>query len=624
MARILHLRSGPPAAICAAVFAIAAAGSAHCADDPDFPSPASTPVEEIRRQFVATADHHVLEETAKAVSGLHDPDGKVIPSECKARADALQRAARHDPLSLAVWYYQTKCAEALGNAALQQQSEKAFEALVRDAFAGVPPDNGATPLHLESAEDGNAIVDATGETMTFSYFDISDLATGLIWRAGLLDPETGRERRLSFEFLQRRLQLFRDPTLLTFPLMRLIAERDIAYEGVKDPAKPPSGEPRTLEYLGGFTPDQQAAQIKALTADGSPSIPYVLGRYCFLHLYANCATAAVDALLPLAEKHRAEPMILLAYAEANGLGVKADESAAKALLGGAAKQESTGAVYAYYRDLDLSRLAAAKPFERWVYAQVSAAADSGDKLAAAVAVRLETANSDYERNPSRLQRWQRDADAVGLTDFTSSYCISVALKAKNGPAAIGCLHTAGSDRYAAAYLARVYERGNLPGVPADPTKALYWRTQAAILGDATSMRLMGRHYAAESNKPGSLSLAEKWYLSATLLDDNYAALNLAELGANDKLHPEIGQKAAVKIYQAMLESDPGDLGPSVRRHFAGMLAKGQGTPRDPARARALLMQDALAGDPFSQLELANLLYDGSLGTRDLAGATAWV
>ena len=623
MAAIHRWRGTHASAACLVLFALTAIGTARSADEPEFPSPASTPVDVIRRQFEATATPKAIDETLGVVGGLHDADGKVIPSACKARAHDLLRAARHDPLSLAVWYYQARCAEALGNHALQEQSEKAFAVLVRDAFAGIPPDNGLTPLHVESTEDGNAIIDATDETVTFSYLDMSDLGLGLFWRAGLLDPDTGRERRLSFEFLQRRLQLIRDPQLLMFPLGRLLAERDIAEKGVKDSVKPPAGVPRTLEYLDELPTDQKAARLKALIAGNGPSVPHVLARYCFSHPDAGCNPASVDALLPLAEEHRAEPMILLAYAQANGLGVKSDESAAKVLLQGAAKHEDTGAVYESYLELDANRVADANPFERWVYTQVSAAADAGDKLAAGEAVWLAAMNPDYEKDASRLQRWQHAADAVGLVDFTYDYCIATAQKAKDGPAEIRCAERLGDRRHGALMLAKAYERGDLPGVPADPAKALYWRKQAAILGDPASMRIIGRHYAAESKKPDSLVLAGKWYLSATYLFDLYAMLDLAKLSAGGKIDPVAGPKAAKLMYEAMLKS-PGELGPSIRRNFAEFLATGSGIERDPDRARALLLQDANSGDPYSELELANLLYAGSLGPRDPASASAWI
>jgi TPR repeat protein len=440
----------------------------------------------------------------------------------------------------------------------------------------------------------------------------------------LLDPDSGKERRLSFEFQQRRLELIRDQNLLVFPLARLIAAREVAEEGVRDSVKPPPGVPRTLEYLDEFPPDQQAARMKALIADNGPSIPDVLARYCFSRPDAGCSTAAVDALLPLAEQRRAEPMILLAFAQANGLGVKGDESAAKVLLQGATRHESTGAVYASYLELDGSHVPDAKPFERWVYTQVSAAADAGDKLAAGVALQFAASNSDYERDASRLQRWQREADAVGLTDFTYNYCVSVAQKTKDGPAAIRCAEGAGKRRYSALALAKAYERGDLPDVPADPAKGLYWRRQAAVLGDPASMRIIGRHYAAESMKPESLVLARKWYMSALVLFDSYAALDLARLEADGKLDPVGGPKAAKTMYEAILKANPGELGPSTRRGFAELLATGKGIEHDPNRARALLMQDADSGDPYSQLALANMLYAGSLGARDLKSANNWI
>jgi TPR repeat protein len=602
----------------------AAATTANGAEPPEFPSPATTPVEQIRKQFEATAPKNAIADTLALVSRLHDPDGKAIVSVCAKSMDDLARAARRDPLSLAVWYYQGQCAEALGNSALRDRSDEAFAALVRDTLAGVPPDNGVTPLHVESIDDGNALIDASGEDVTYSYLDMSDLGRGLFWRAGLQDKQTHRERELSFEFLERRLALVRDPDLLVDPLMRLLAERDFAENGIDKSIAPWPGVPRTLDYLTRFTAEQEAARIKQLIASDSVDVPYVLAPYCFWHPEASCASAAVDKLLPLAERHLAQPMILLAYAEANGLGIKSDQSAAKVLLQGATRNEDAGAVYAAYLYLDGRHFEAASPFDRWIYAQVAAAADAGDKLAAGVALQFVVGNPTYEGDATRPKRWQQLADSAGLTDFSYAYCRSVAKAANDGPAEIACAQAAGASSAAAFFLADAYTYGDLPGVAVDYAKALYWRKQAAILGDAVSMRLMGKHYEAETGKPESLELAKKWYRSSIELRDGYAILDLAEFEARGQVDPAAGPKGAAKVYEAVSADPSKEFGPRARRDLALLLAKGKGIDRDPSRARSLVMHDADTGDARSQLLMANLLYAGLLGAPDPAGAHTWM
>ena len=65
-------------------------------------------------------------------------------------------------------------------------------------------------------------------------------------------------------------------------------------------------------------------------------------------------------------------------------------------------------------------------------------------------------------------------------------------------------------------------------------------------------------------------------------------------------------------------------GPRARRMLASMAIEGNGMSKDPARAKAWLLQDAEAGDVESQAELGGRLLGSSLGASDEAAGRKWL
>ena len=605
---------------------------ATAATMPEFPSPATTPPAQIRAQFEASASVDAIDEAFHVAKLMEVDKGKVSASVCRSHAHALDRAAGHAPLALGVWYFKVRCAEVLGDAAAREQSEKALAAVLRDMLAGVPPDDGETPIQIGNVTDGNALLDASGETVTYSYVDLGSRADGIIWRAGLRDPDSGRERNLSFDLVRSRLRLVREPEASGSPYLYLLALERTA-KAFRDAAATKGSVPTTLDTLDGEPADKRAARIKQLAADNDMSAAIVLANYCFARPKVECTTTAVDDLLSFAEKGHAAPMVLLAYAYTKIDGIKHDEAAAKALMQGAAKKEGVGAAFQAYFEQEQPANSDATPFQRWAFAQLVAAADGGDALAAGMALRLAGMIAEFDADAARVQRYRQQIDKAGLGYVGERYALASSVRKKDGIAtvrseeAIAAMNTPGQvRRNATSFLAWAYETGKQPGVPADPAKALHWRTQAGMLGDIPSMRYVAWHYADQSGQPNSMKLAAAWFLSATQLGDVPSMLDLSALLENDPNgFPAGSSRHAVTLYQAIDHDMPDSkAGFTARRHLALMMIDGRGIDRDPGRAGAILMKDAEAGDGFAMLTLARALYAGKLGARDTDGAQRWV
>lgn len=610
---------------------------------PEFPSPATTPVEAIREQFEATASPRAYDEGRNAVEKVSDADQhrKVDAAACRSHAAELDAAARHDPLGLAVWYYKERCADALGDASLAAQNEKNFVAVLRDTLQGIPPDNGQTPIPLGSMADGVALMDASGETMTYSYIDISRIADGIVWRVGLRDESGAHQRNLSFDLTGPRLRLVHSPQATRSPFVRVSAWLDATRDWQAE-ARKGDGMPVTLDGLDREPAAVRTARIKREAADDHLSDAIVLARYCFERPKEACTAAAVDNLLTFAEQGHAEAMVLLAYAYTNVDGFKHDEESAKALMLGAGRKMGVGAAFQEYSYLGRASFDKASDFVRWAFAQLVAAADGGDPLAASMVLRVAAQVPAVDTDPARVERYRRQVETAGLGLSSHRYAMAGSTKAGGGPlqmksaeAILGSTRW-GSERAAVAkVMAWAYQTGKVQGVAADPARAMHWHQVAGMLGDVSSMLYVARRYADEGERADAMGLAAEWYSSAVLLGDVDANLEMARVAERSPkgfgiATPDGGlvaleAKDAADIYREIDQQLPDSrAGRVARRRLARMMVDGRGTPRDPDKARAMLAKDAEAGDGEAALVLAAALYAGDFGARDPAGAKQWI
>lgn len=607
---------------------------------PEFPAPTADTAAALQARFQAQATLASVDGAVDVVQRLRDAndkagDGKTDIAACRARAVALDAAARHDPFGLAVWYYKRRCAQALGNAAEAAHSEQAFATVLRQMLAGLPPDDGRTAIGLYATADGTALIDASGEHLIYSYFDVSDLQAGLRWRVGLRDPASGRERELSFDLLRNRLKLVHKPSAAEVPLLLVGSFEDLADSFFKDYTQK-DGLPATLDALDGMTSERRSALIAQLTKRSDLSSALVLNRYCVAHPDAACTGKAVDHLLDFAEKGSAQAMLALAYAYLRGQDVKHDDAAARTLLLGAAKTLGTGAAFQRYLDLDQDFASDATDLPQWALVQLLTAADKGDALAAGVALQLLGRTDKLQADPARVLALRAQVRTAGLAYMEQRYLLSASAREKAWPEVVQAaqtlyaMHAPDSDRAAAAVrLWTIYLGGNHPGVAPDPVQALQWARTAGMDGNVPAMRYVGLIHADQTHDPESLRLAVAWLLPAARAGDTSAMFALARLAEGD--YPALVQagegnaQLAAKIYRTFAEATPETPeAAQARRALAALMLDGHGTRRDPAGARALLEHDANAGNAGSALALAQDLYGGRFGVRDADGAKRWL
>lgn len=607
---------------------------------PDLLPPTAQTVAGVRAKLDATATTADYDAVVDVAQELDDGNGKVTAQGCRKYAAALDAATRRMPLSLAMWYFQSRCAEALGAQDRARQSEQAFAVVLREMLAGLPPDNGSTPVLVGSANDGTALVHASGEKIIYSYFDLSNASDGMLWRLGLRD-DAGHERAMAFDILALRLGVLRSPGMTRSPAMR-IAAYSASAKTIDAGNKQDDSVPATLDGLDAETKSVREATLARMAARSTLSAAIVLARYCVPRPQQACTGKAIDRLLGYAENGYAEPMLVLAYAYGHARDIPRDQASARTLLQGAAKKIGTGQALAEYLRLDSDPAAVDPTFPQWLLDQLVPAADKGDALAAGLALQVLARAPALKVDDGKLDGLRRQATAAGLGYMVQWQRMAHARATGDGQAAVAAakdlsaMRVPGAMRMQAeAMLGDAYLDGDLPGVAADPAAALQWLRAAGQDGNAVAMRLVGLLFGSQTTHPDSMQLAAEWLTAANLAGDVDAALGMASIAEHDppgfatafdgKPGPLIDAKKAVELYTDIETRMPGtDAAHTARRQLAQMLVSGTGVERDLGKARALLTADAQAGDPQSILMLAEMLYSGRLGAVDADGAKQWL
>ena len=587
---------------------------------PEFGIPGDVPVAQLWTDFFAHADEKSAFKEALVADDLFPGEDGVDAAKCKSRRDELDLAARHVPVSFAIWFVRDACALALGDTRRADESERAMAALTRNAFAGLPPDHGLSAIRIFVLDDAYALAKASGDKLIYDFFDLTDRRNGIPLILGLRDPKTGRDRELRFDFVSSIVAIRRESDDEHYPdELSNVAHATIRSAAKDAPGTSLSDAQALFDTLKEDQPARMDDTIK-LARTGSYMAAMLTSR-CLIEKDSKCAQQAVDVLLPLAEKGFARPMLLLAVAYSNGRGVKQDPEAAKTLIKGAAKRIGDSDAYAGYaalRDVD----GQTSPIDDWVIAGVERSADGGDPFAAQIAAAGSNLRH-HEKDPhlnARERTWLESAEQKGLQG-AASMLVEEAWRNKDA-AQFSRYALKWADRQVdvAATLAAAYEDGSIAGIPRDATLALKWHRQAGMLGDSWSMRVVGAHYMSLGT-PDSESKGVRWLYSSAAtgslggtLDLAYALTNTPSLGPDALKH-------GVEIYRQVLADEDSA---RARRAFAKLLMDGHGVDKDIVQARKLLLQDAEKGDADSQLALARALRQNKLGKSEPAEIWGWV
>ena len=574
--------------------------------------PAATdPVAAQWRTFLATAKVDEVTEAFGVLAKLRGDDGQIDAAACESQRQALGKAIAVVPVSFALQHAALLCAEARGDAAVAEQELKRFGALVRHALAGTSDVWNGRPIRIVVAADIGAFVQAGGLEFRYQYIEAGSgrqVAHLAVW-----DPQVKLERHLRFDYLDTLVKLSRDKPGASFPSFR----HEMA-EGFLEQMERSNQVPG-LDFLAAQeasslkTAQEKVARLRPVAESGGFQAAYAWLGACMESPYAGCGEGLVDALLPYAEQKHAYPMLLLAVAYTEGVGVAKSESSAMTLLDAAEKQLGGGrAAYTYARFWSQWHEDAFPPA---LLTRLDAAIAAGNHAALALKLdylrdsREERRLSDAEMEPLvRAVRGGYDGGAWLLgretyyRDESTSYLPWLKIAAEYGDEdsqdLLGDALYFGQDK-----------------TPQDKASGVRWWREAADRGKVDSMLSLGDDASGEKR----WSDAVEWYRSAAMHGSQEGARRFAGMHLRSMDGWQGDKDLAVRVYRELDQNF--DYAPA-RRDLAWHYLERK-SEDDLKAAEELLERDAKRGDAESLVALANGLLEGRFGPGREAQGEEW-
>lgn len=598
----------------AAALACGQAG-AQVAAGPDVAAP------DVATQWDAFLAKGSLEEVDAAVDAL-DGVGYALSSvdadKCKSGGAKLALAQKQVPVSIAIQRAALLCADAIGDEAAAERATSAIAALASHAFH--QSDRGAwpRPVRIVLLSDAYALLATAGLEFKYEFYPQLHATPYYPIYIAAANPETGVERHVQFDFIDSLQALDRKDPAYGTPRLRMAYVDSVVDSAAK------RGEIAALDVqavaaaITKGKPEERIAAVKQATLDGGLNSAATWLAVCVGTPSEGCGNGLVDALLPQVEAKHAYPMMMLATAYLEGVGVSRDQKAAEATLEAADRLwEHHGASVAFAQMQLLMH--PKQPLAPYLRARLDAAKKAGNVAAQAVAlgfdiVRGKDNYSLTAADEALLANPDNNGLGQGLLLLAGWYESQDQVKSDAYLQRAAEANSAGALRLLAVKLREA--QGSRPLT--QETRSLLER--AANGGDTTAMRYLAYYSYAEGNP----RRAEDWLIPAAARSDVDALFFLASLWLGGYEDMSGDAERAVAMYKSLAGDTGYAYAARARRDLAGLAIQGRGMPKDLKQARTWLTEDAEAGDADSQSMLGGLLLSGQLGPADIAAGGAWL
>jgi TPR repeat protein len=424
------------------------------------------------------------------------------------------------------------------------------------------------------------------------------------------DERAKSERILRFDFADTIARLQRTNPSAPYPMYRMFLREDFLRQMTKGNRIAARDINAVRTALQTESTTDAVAMLRPVAEDGGVQSQRLWLMYCDTKPFDGCGAGLVDALLPQAEERHVLPMILLALANARGIGVKKDESAAMTLLDAAEAQWGKGRAVVEYATLWSTIDKRAYPKSLQARLDRASAGGNPDPEIAAIDRRID-ADSQNDASPKDLERLMALAGsgrrAVLATIATQLYYSP--RRAESLPWLRRAAEAGLRDQQERLGYSLLY--GDSLDLPLDREQGLRWLREAAHSGSTVAMYTLGSDAFARKE----WAAAEGWFGSADVGGDSDGTFALVRLWADARPGVRGTTVNALKVLRTMSESGK-DSAPEARRQWANVLLTAKAVPKDPAAAEKLLRQDADAGNAESQIALAHDLLDGQFGRKD--------
>lgn len=569
------------------------------------------------KDFLARAE---LEKAYGAYGALdkvgYDGD-RVDPAACREGAAGLDDAIAIVPVSPALRRAAMLCAEANGDTAGAERQLAAIAALVRHALAGAGESPQGPAVRVLRLHDIRATLLAAGLEPHYAYFPDIHMRRTFPLVVAARDPERDAERHLRFDFLEATMAIARSDEA-RYPHARTQVVHAVL-GGLRD-AGIREGVDAMAWRAGRIEADPAAkiAQFRMGAGAGGVQSARTWLVYCAGgDAPPGCADGLVDTLLPHAERKWAWPLLLLAYAHAEGVGVARDAGAGGRLLDAAdARWSRMGATVAYarlWREIHGAEEALPPALlDRLERAQAAGNEDARSfrlhhRLAREPAADLDAADIAFLSRPSQ------NGHGDGLIALAA--WAEARKQASDHDRWVRAAAEAGNP-WAQADIGYELAFGKAPA-DRDRPAGLRHLADAAHGGSVYAARLL----ASEAMQRNDYAAAEQWLVDAAGYSyDTDATLDVAALYEWEYPGVNGDPAKAIRIYRDLAAQGVAE----ARRRLALMAMQGRHMTKDPAEARALLEAGAKDGDHEAEGMLGLALLGGQLGPVDEEQGIRWV
>lgn len=344
-------------AVCLSLLLCSGALPAQAVDTPsppadsEAPVPGEVPVEALWTTYEAEADFDVLNAQIELANRFEaDPDDAAVATRCVADAAELNRLLRRYPISLRLWSLELTCASHANDAAREDRAHGALQALVEhDLARGRWPGSQFRPIRVVTEQDIWTWIELSGLEVITAFYPVPHAAGVLPLRAELWSEEDQRETIWYFDFLSGMARSASGSDAAAYAVARVAAIHALREE-------PSESGDAFLDDHNRAVDANRRNDIAALVAMAEDNVAAqrLLADRCLLFRGSDCAEAAVDALLPLAESGSAVNLLYLAYAYQYGLGVEHDAAAAATLFERARKRLGEAATHKLFLQMLVS------------------------------------------------------------------------------------------------------------------------------------------------------------------------------------------------------------------------------------------------------------------------------
>ncbi|SDE12793.1 hypothetical protein SAMN04488509_12317 [Aquimonas voraii] len=591
----------PPAFPIALALALVLAPLGVSAQRAPVPLPQEVGAEAAWAAFKARPMTEELGAQFERLANLLDENGEVGDEVCLS--NTLRELEAEIPVSIALWWMQSDCAERLGDAAAAERSLEGFASLARYALENAPDRNsGAAPTPIASELDLWFLL--RGLEMELGYVYIDTLSGGPYspFQVSLWDPLEKREHLLSLDFIDILMQMVGAAGELRSPSTRIALRTTYLQSSAEFSAALPSAQALRLVDAIRAPEKERSARLSALAGEGDFHAAERLFRICAIVRRTGCGTQLVDALLPYAEAGIAEATTMLGTVQALGLGVRRDARAAERLYARADERlgdfgSSLAAARLWLQPPAFGELP--KPLaERIERAAREGYAEAHDLLLLnAIAEEIRRGAS-----PRRLRKLEH-ADRSDSAWVRTGYGMALL---ESDPDA-GLVHLIEGARRGGfgnvnALLVAMSRTGKQP---LDEAELMSFHSTAGYGGRTDSALWVGRHY----RKQNRTLEARSWLIGAAQLGSSDGAYEAAELLV-DTWPGDDSLASAAALLEALLERGPRA---DAERLLADLLIQGVGgVQADRPRAAKLLRALHARGDAQASSLLASNLLLGTL------------